>query len=81
MDFVYRPEVPGRHHRIRRIHLARQGVKEILEKQGSELAKSQIVFPTDEFTRNCTGQNTPPELDRVNEAWQNVLRYARLSRR
>ncbi|HEY5709097.1 MAG TPA: spermidine/putrescine ABC transporter substrate-binding protein [Solirubrobacterales bacterium] len=73
MDFVYRPEVAvditGYVEYISPV----QGVKELLEKRGSPLAESEIVFPTEEFTRNCTGQNTPPDLERVNEAWQDVL--------
>jgi spermidine/putrescine transport system substrate-binding protein len=73
MNFVYRPEVAADITEWVEYISPVKGVKEILEKEGSELAESEIVFPTDEFTRNCTGQNTPPELDRVNEAWQNVL--------
>ncbi|HMI80749.1 MAG TPA: extracellular solute-binding protein, partial [Solirubrobacterales bacterium] len=73
MNFVYRPEVAADITGYVEYISPVTGVKEILEKEGSELTESEIVFPTDEFTRNCTGQNTPPELDRVNEAWQNVL--------
>ena len=73
MNFVYRPEVAADITEWVEYISPVEGVKEILEKRGSELAESQIVFPSDQFTRNCTGQNTPPELDRVNEAWQNVL--------
>lgn len=73
MNFVYRPEVAADITEYVEYISPVKGVEEILEKRGSDLAKSQIVFPSDEFTRNCTGQNTPPELDRVNEAWQNVL--------
>jgi len=73
MNFVYQPEVAANITEYVEYISPVQGVKEILEKRGSELAESEIVFPTEEFTRNCTGQDTPPELDRVNEAWQNVL--------
>lgn len=73
MNFVYRPEVAADITEYVEYISPVDGVKPILEKRGSELAKSPIVFPTEDFTRNCTGQNTPPELDRVNEAWQNVL--------
>jgi len=73
MNFVYQPEVAVDVTEWVEYISPVTGVKELLEKRGSDLAKSQIVFPTEEFTRNCTGQNTPPELDRVNEAWQNVL--------
>lgn len=73
MNFVYRPEVAADITEYVEYISPVEGVQEILKKRGSELAESQIVFPTEEFTRNCTGQDTPPELDRVNEAWQNVL--------
>ena len=73
MNFAYRPEVAADITSYVEYISPVQGVKEILEKRGSDLTTSEIVFPTDEFTRNCTGQNTPPELDQVNEAWQNVL--------
>ena len=73
MNFVYQPNVAADITGYVEYISPAQGVKEILEKEGSELAESEIVFPTEEFTRNCTGQNTPPELERVNEAWQDVL--------
>jgi spermidine/putrescine transport system substrate-binding protein len=73
MDFVYRPDVAVDITEYVEYISPVQGVKQLLEKRGSDLAKSQIVFPSEEFTRNCTGQNTPPELERVNEAWQDVL--------
>jgi spermidine/putrescine transport system substrate-binding protein len=73
MDFVYRPEVAVDITEYVEYISPVQGVKELLEKRGSDLADSEIVFPTEEFTSKCTGQNTPPELERVNEAWQDVL--------
>lgn len=73
MDFVYRPEVAVDITEYVEYISPVQGVKELLDKRGSDLAKSEIVFPTEEFTGKCTGQNTPPELERVNEAWQDVL--------
>jgi spermidine/putrescine transport system substrate-binding protein len=73
MDFVYRPDVAVDITEYVEYISPVQGVQELLAKRGSELAESEIVFPTEQFTRNCTGQNTPPELERVNEAWQNVL--------
>lgn len=73
MNFVYRPDVAVDITEYVEYISPVQGVKELLEERGSELAKSPIVFPTEQFTRNCTGQNTPPELERVNEAWQEVL--------
>lgn len=73
MDFVYQPEVAVDITEYVEYISPVQGVKELVEKRGSPLAESEIVFPTEEFTRNCTGQNTPPDLERVSEAWQEVL--------
>ncbi len=73
MDFVYRPEVAVDITEYVEYISPVQGVKELLAKRGSDLAESEIVFPTEEFTRNCTGQITPPDLEQVNEAWQDVL--------
>jgi spermidine/putrescine transport system substrate-binding protein len=73
MNFVYRPEVAVDITAYVEYISPVQGVKELLEERASELADSEIVFPTEQFTRNCTGQNTPPDLERVNEAWQDVL--------
>ena len=73
MNFVYRPDVAVDITEYVEYISPVKGVKELLEKRGSELAKSKIVFPTEQFTSKCTGQITPPELERVNEAWQEVL--------
>jgi spermidine/putrescine transport system substrate-binding protein len=73
MNFVYQPEVAAGITEYVEYISPVQGVKEVLEQRGSELAESEIVFPTEQFTRKCTGQNTPPELERVNEAWQAVI--------
>jgi spermidine/putrescine transport system substrate-binding protein len=73
MDFVYRPEVAVDITEYVEYVSPVEGVKELLEKRGSDLAESEIVFPTEEFTADCSGQITPPDLERVNEAWQEVL--------
>ena len=73
MNFVYQPEIAANITEYVEYISPVEGVKDILENRDSELAESKKVFQTEEFTRNCTGQDTPPELDRVNEAWQNVL--------
>jgi spermidine/putrescine transport system substrate-binding protein len=73
MNFVYRPEVAVDITEYVEYISPVVGVKELLEKRGSELATSEIVFPTEEFTRKCTGQNTPEDLEEVNEAWQEVI--------
>jgi len=73
MNFVYRPNVAADITEYVEYISPVQGVEELLQKRGSDLAGSEIVFPTEKFTSKCTGQNTPPDLERVNEAWQDVL--------
>jgi spermidine/putrescine transport system substrate-binding protein len=73
MDFVYRPEVAVDITEYVEYISPVEGVKELLEKRGSELPESEIVFPTPEFTRKCTGQNSPEDVEEVNEAWQEVI--------
>jgi spermidine/putrescine-binding protein len=37
-----------------------QGVREVLEERESEAAESELVFPTEDFTANCSTQDEPP---------------------
>jgi len=73
MDFVYQPEVAADITEWVEYISPVEGVQELLESRGSELAESQLAFPTEEFTANCSDQDTPPELEPVNEAWQEVI--------
>jgi spermidine/putrescine transport system substrate-binding protein len=51
------------------------GVKEVLQKQGSPAAKSELVFPSKEFTKNCVNEPvlTGEEEQRVNRAFEGLL--------
>ena len=53
------------------------GVKEILQKSDPQAAKSPLIFPTDEYTKNCTTQVDPPGSDQdvadVEQAFQAVV--------
>jgi spermidine/putrescine-binding protein len=53
------------------------GVQPILEKQGSDAAESDLVFPDDEFTANCSPQTDPPgtpeEVAEVEQDFQSVV--------
>jgi spermidine/putrescine transport system substrate-binding protein len=70
MEFVYEPEVA--------VELAEyityvspvEGLKELAK---PEAAKNPLVFPTPEFQRDCSTQVSPPDIEEVEEAWQNVL--------
>jgi spermidine/putrescine transport system substrate-binding protein len=51
------------------------GVKEILEKQGSPAAKSPLVFPTDDYTADCSNQPDPPEdsVEEIEQEFQSLI--------
>ena len=73
MDFVYEPEVAVDITEYVEYISPVQGVQELAEQRESEIAESQLAFPSDDFTANCSTQDSPPELDPVNEAWQEVI--------
>jgi spermidine/putrescine transport system substrate-binding protein len=54
-----------------------EGVKEILAKTNPEAARSELIFPTEEYTRNCSTVVSPPgdevEQQEVEEAWSDVI--------
>ncbi len=52
-----------------------QGVQEIFEQEDPELAKSELIFPTDEYTGNCSTQGDPPAdgVTEVEERWQQLI--------
>jgi spermidine/putrescine transport system substrate-binding protein len=54
-----------------------QGVQEVLEEEGSEAAESELVFPSEEYTANCSTQDEPsddPEAtERVEQEFQSVV--------
>jgi len=73
MDYVYQPEIAVDITEYVEYISPVKGVKELLEDRGSELAESELTFPTEQFTRNCTDQDSPPDIEPVNEAWQAVI--------
>ena len=70
MEFVYEPEVAADLTEYITYISPVEGVKELVE---PELAKDPLVFPTPEFQKNCSTQVSPPDVDKVSEAWANVL--------
>jgi spermidine/putrescine transport system substrate-binding protein len=73
MDFAYQPEVAADITEYVTYVSPVTGVKDILANQDPALAKDPLVFPTAEFQRNCSTQDSPPDLQPVNEAWQDVI--------
>jgi spermidine/putrescine transport system substrate-binding protein len=52
-----------------------EGVKPVLAKTEPELTKSQLIFPTEQFTKNCFSQAqlAGEEEQKVTKAWNAVL--------
>ena len=77
MNFVYQPEVQADLAAFINYVTPVAGVKEILEKEDPELAKSQLIFPSENFIKDCVPYIDPPgdqaAQDEVNEAWQDVV--------
>lgn len=75
MNFVYEPKVQAKIAEYVNYVTPVQGVKQIIAKRDPELAKSQLIFPSPAYTRNCSFE---PALagklgEEVNEAFQTVL--------
>lgn len=73
MDFVYQPEVAVNITEWVEYISPVEGVKELAEANESEIAESELAFPSEEFTADCSTQDSPPELEPVEEAWQEVI--------
>ena len=73
MDFVYQPEVAADITEYVTYVSPVDGVRDLLANRDPQLAKDQLIFPTEEFQRNCSTQDSPPDIEPVNEAWQSVI--------
>ena len=70
MNFVYQPEVAAGLTEYITYVSPVTGVKELVK---PDLAKDPLVFPSEEFQKNCSTQVTPPDVDKVSEAWAEAL--------
>jgi spermidine/putrescine transport system substrate-binding protein len=70
MDFIYQPEVNAPLAEYITYIPPVEGVKELVK---PALANDPLVFPSSKFTRRCTDQDSPPDIEPVNEAWQEVI--------
>jgi spermidine/putrescine transport system substrate-binding protein len=73
MNFVYEPKVAVDITEYVLYISPVSGVQELVESRNPELAKDPLVFPTEQFTRKCSDQDSPPDVEPVNEAWQEVI--------
>jgi spermidine/putrescine transport system substrate-binding protein len=70
MEFVYQPEVAVKLAEYITYVSPVEGLEDLAK---PEVAKNPLVFPTPEFQKNCSTQVSPPDVEEVEEAWQDVL--------
>ena len=77
MNYVYDPENQAQIANYNYYVTPVAGTQEILEEQGSDAAESDLVFPSEEFTQNCSTQDEPPggpeAVREVEQAFQDVV--------
>jgi spermidine/putrescine transport system substrate-binding protein len=77
MNYVYEPENMAQIVEWVNYISPVKGVREILTKKDPKLADNELIFPTEEFLKNCSTTDSPPGDDeavrQVEEAFQNVL--------
>jgi spermidine/putrescine transport system substrate-binding protein len=77
MNYVYEPENQAQIADYNYYLTPVDGTKEVLEEQGSDAADSNLVFPDEEFTADCSTQTDPPgdeeDIQEVEQAFQDVL--------
>jgi len=77
MNYVYDPKNQAQITEYNSYFSPVDGVKEVLEQQGSDTADSELVFPTEEYTQDCSTQADPPgsaeDVAEVEQAFQAVV--------
>jgi spermidine/putrescine transport system substrate-binding protein len=75
MNFVYDPKVQADIAEYVNYVTPVKGVKEILQKRDPELARSQLIFPSEQYTRNCSFEPVlgGKQGQAVTEAFQHAL--------
>jgi spermidine/putrescine transport system substrate-binding protein len=77
MNYAYEPENQAQIADYNYYVTPVDGVQPILEKQGSDAAKSDLVFPSEEFTADCSTQPEPPgdeeEVAEIEQDFQSVI--------
>ncbi len=78
MNFTYEPKVQADLAAYIQYVTPVTGVKQVFEQQGkTALADNPLIFPSDQFTRNCTTQPDPPgsaeDQQEVTKAFQDVI--------
>jgi spermidine/putrescine transport system substrate-binding protein len=72
-NYVYDPEVQADIAEYVTYVTPVDGVQDILAERDPELAENQLIFPSDDFTADCTNQVDPPDVEEVTEAFEDVI--------
>ncbi len=75
MDYVYDPENQAQIAAYNSYVTPVTGVQEIFQKEDPELAKSELIFPSDEYQKNCVTQPEPPVEDtaEIEKAFESLI--------
>jgi spermidine/putrescine transport system substrate-binding protein len=75
MNYVYEPKNQAQIEAYVNYVTPVEGVQQIFQKSEPELAKNQLIFPSESFTKNCSIQPTlsPEEEPKVSQAFDAVL--------
>ena len=73
MDFVYQPEVAADLTEYITYVSPVNGVQDVLQKTNPKLANDPLVFPSAEFQKNCSTQDSPPDVEEVSGAWADTV--------
>lgn len=78
MNYVYQPEVQAKITEYVNYVSPVKGVKEILEKQDPAIANNELIFPSEEFTKNCFAQVSPPGDETQVQATEQAFEDAKI---
>jgi spermidine/putrescine transport system substrate-binding protein len=73
MNYVYDPEVAANLSAYVSTFSPVNGVKEVLAERDPQLANNELIFPSDEFTADCSIQVSPDDEQGVTEAFEAML--------
>jgi len=78
MNYVYEPRVQAKITQYVNYVSPVKGVKEILQKQDPSIANNELIFPSEEFTKNCFAQVSPPGDEAQVQAVEQAFEDAKL---
>ena len=75
MNYVYEPKNQAQIADYNYYVTPVEGTKEVLERQGSPAAKSELVFPTEEFLTGCDPEPDPPadSAEEIEQSFQDLI--------